>query len=419
MKTLFISYNSALEPLIQSQGIPYLKGLSERGVECFLLSFEKIVKDKDNFRIKIENLRKELKDYSIKWYHLKYHKRPTLPATLFDISAGIIVGLYIVISKRVNIVHARATVPAVMACVISRITRAKFIFDERGIMAEEYADGGIWKRRGFLYNLTRNIEKRLLKMSDAIVVLTENIRDFFLNSDYSLGIYDKKIDITVIPCCVDLKRFSDLDRKTERLRGLYKLGGKYIFLYIGSFGTWYLLEEMIDFFLVSKTIINNAHFLILTHTSKKFVEYSLKKRSLSSDDITIDSVAFSEIPAYIKLADAGIFFIKPLFSKRSSCPIKFAEYLASGLPVIINRGIGDTDRIVEQNGVGVVIDKFSRESYLSGAVRLLKIMKEGDVLTERCRKTAKEIFSLDIGVSRYFDIYNRVNLESKKQSKCN
>ncbi len=33
MKILLISYNGATEPLIMSQGIPYLKGFSRRGIK--------------------------------------------------------------------------------------------------------------------------------------------------------------------------------------------------------------------------------------------------------------------------------------------------------------------------------------------------------------------------------------------------
>jgi hypothetical protein len=144
MKTLFISYNGASEPLIQSQGIPYLKGLSDKGIKCFLLSFEKKIECADK-------LKKELNEYGIKWYHLRYHKSPSLPATLFDMLAGISAGLYIVISKNINIVHSRGTVPAVMGYAIARLTGKKFIFDARGLMAEEYIDGGMWKRGSFLY----------------------------------------------------------------------------------------------------------------------------------------------------------------------------------------------------------------------------------------------------------------------------
>ena len=178
-----------------------------------------------------------------------------------------------------------------------------------------------------------------------------------------------------------------------------------MFLYIGSVGTWYLLEEMIDFFIAAKSIINNAHFLILTHIDKDMVISACKRKKLSFNDVTVDNAEFSNMPYYIKLADVGIFFIKPCFSKRSSCPTKFAEYLVCGLPLVINSGIGDTDKIVKDYKLGVVIDKFNQGSYLSNTYQLLELMKEKGAISNRCKKTAKDIFSLDIGVSKYFDVY--------------
>jgi len=392
MKTLFISYNSALEPLIQSQGIPYLKGLSDKGIKCFLLSFEKQTEG-------IGKLEKELECYGIKWYRLRYHKRPTLPATLFDIASGILAGLRIIVSKNIDIVHSRATVPAVMGYIIARLTGKKFIFDIRGLMAEEYVDGNLWKRESFLYKTTLWIEKKLINKADHLIVLTENIKEFLLNSN------KKKYNITVIPCCVDIKRFNKESDLTGVLKDRYKLSGKFVFLYIGSVGTWYLLEEMMDFFIASRNIINKAHFLILTHVDKNMVIDICRRKNISHDDITVDSAGFDDMPFYIKLADAGIFFIKPCFSKRSSCPTKFAEYLSCGLPLVINAGIGDTDKIVRDHNLGVVIDSFNKESYLSGTYQLLELLKEKKLISDRCRKVAEEKFSLDIGVSEYFNVY--------------
>ena len=412
MKSLFISYNGALEPLIQSQGIPYLKGLSKKGVDSILLSFEKPHKIKNNTD-KIEKLKKELRDYRIKWYYLKYHKRPYVVATLFDILMGIKVGLYIVISKRINIIHARSIIPAAIGYILAKLTGKKFIYDERGLMAEEYVDGGIWKRSSFLYKLALYVEKVLLSRADFLVVLTENIKNFLLNTNYlPRNHFGKKPNIAVIPCCVDLNRFNRQSLSVEQLKKKYGITKKFVFLYIGSVGTWYLLEEMIDFFLVAKTLINNAHFLILTHVDKEMVKDSWNKRGLSFDEVTIEEVEFEEIPDYINLADVGMFFIKPVFSKRSSCPTKFAEYLACGLPVLINSRIGDTDSIVEKYKIGVVIDEFSKESYSSKIISLLEIMKDKNLISAKCRRVAENVFSLDKGVSKYFEIYNRVLLGS-------
>ncbi|MFH0772372.1 MAG: glycosyltransferase [Candidatus Omnitrophota bacterium] len=434
MKALFISYNSALEPLIKSQGIPYLKGLSARGVKCILLSFERPIRDKKAFKAKVDELNRELENSGIKWYRLRYHKNPSLPATLFDILMGILASLWIVISKGVDIVHSRAMVAAAMGYVTAKICGKKFILDERGLMAEEYADGGMWKRGGLLYQTTRYFEKKLLVSAEAVVVLTENIKDFLLNDDYlPKDRLEKKPDITVIPCCVDIKRFNaglSAPRKILKLHeltpvdsslplrrgenlaegGLNKrdFSGKFVFLYTGSLGTWYLLEEMIDFFLVAKSVINNAHFLALTRADKEMVRDSWSRRGLSFADITIGESSFEEIPEYVRMADVGIFFIKPVLSKRSSCPIKFAEYLACGLPVLINTGIGDTDTVVEDRRLGVVIREFKTEAYLKGIKELLEIKKDGQALSDRCVRAANELFSVELGVSRYFDVYSRL-----------
>lgn len=401
MKALFISYNGALEPLIQSQGIPYLKELSDKGIKCFMLSFEKKIEG-------IDVLKKELDEHGIGWYHLRYHKNPSLPATLFDIVTGILVGLYIVISKNISIIHSRATVPAVMGYVIARLTGKKFIFDVRGLMAEEYADGGLWKRRSFLYKLTLYIEKKLLRHADRIIVLSQNIKDFLISSNYLWEFDIKKKNITVIPCCVDIKKFNRGCTLTEILREKYKLSGRFVFLYIGSVGTWYLLDEMIDFFIVAKTLISNAHFLVLTHIDKKMVISAWEGKGLPFGDITIDDAEFCNMPSYIKLADAGLSFIKPCFSKRFSCPTKFGEYLVCGLPVIINAGIGDTGEMVSDNRIGVVIKDFCEKEYLDKTVELLEMLKEGEELSKRCRTTAEKCLSLDIGVGRYQDIYTEL-----------
>jgi hypothetical protein len=61
-----------------------------------------------------------------------------------------------------------------------------------------------------------------------------------------------------------------------------------------------------------------------------------------------------------------------------------------------------------------VIDEFNRESYLSKITHLMKIMEDKDLLSENCQQVARNIFSLDIGISKYFDIYNKVLSGSQK-----
>src|SRR5262245_59326114 len=81
-RALFISYNGMFEPLGQTQVIPYLTELAKRGLVVTLLSFEKPGSLTEE---SCQRLRERLRSLSIEWHWLRYHRRPTLAATGFDV----------------------------------------------------------------------------------------------------------------------------------------------------------------------------------------------------------------------------------------------------------------------------------------------------------------------------------------------
>jgi len=82
-------------------------------------------------------LRAELAKSEIDWHFLRYHKRPSLPATSYDVLAGIRYGSRLVQSKQIEMIHARSHIPATIALRLKRRFGIKMIFDLRGLMAEE------------------------------------------------------------------------------------------------------------------------------------------------------------------------------------------------------------------------------------------------------------------------------------------
>jgi glycosyltransferase involved in cell wall biosynthesis len=92
----------------------------------------------------------------------------------------------------------------------------------------------------------------------------------------------------------------------------------------------------------------------------------------------------------------------------SSSPTKIAEYLASGLPVITNAGIGDLDDVIAEDNVGVILDAFNRDSYVR-AVKGVKDLLLDRGVAERCRESARKRFDLaNVGGVRYRRLYRRV-----------
>src|SRR4051812_42547353 len=96
--------------LSESQIIPYLQGLAAQGNEVTLLSFEERFPDAELKRAEMPQLAKLLSDSKIEWKWLRYHKRPSLPATAYDVFAGTICSIYLILRRRINVVHSRGYV---------------------------------------------------------------------------------------------------------------------------------------------------------------------------------------------------------------------------------------------------------------------------------------------------------------------
>ncbi|MDX9751791.1 MAG: hypothetical protein RBT71_11965, partial [Flavobacteriales bacterium] len=63
----------------------------------------------------------------------------------------------------------------------------------------------------------------------------------------------------------------------------------------------------------------------------------------------------ARVGAAIAACDYGIMVRERTITNRVASPTKFAEYLASGLRVITNEGLGDLSAAVEQHDLGVIV----------------------------------------------------------------
>jgi hypothetical protein len=166
VRVLYISYDGLLEPLGYSQVYEYLRVLA-KAHEIFLITFEKAADWQDAARC--EALRKEVEAAGIRWHPLRYHKRPTVPATFWDIAVGMAVGFALVLKHRIELIHARSYVPSLIALWLKKVFKSKFLFDMRGFWADEKVDARSWSEAGALYRITKRLEKSLLLNADVVV----------------------------------------------------------------------------------------------------------------------------------------------------------------------------------------------------------------------------------------------------------
>ena len=177
---------------------------------------------------------------------------------------------------------------------------------------------------------------------------------------------------------------------------------KNILGYVGSLGTWYMLDEMLAFFKIQQLKDSNLHFLFLTKDSQDIVYAKAKALGLNLNDITVVSVPYQKIPSVMNVIDYGLFFIRPSFSKQASSPIKQAEFMAMGIPLICNSGIGDTGEIILQHQSGFVFDELSHASFSSFSFDQIIFDKD------KTLNAVDTIFSVEQGVKGYNEVYDTV-----------
>lgn len=389
---LYLSYDGALDPLGQSQILPYLRGLAARGAAITLISFEKRVDREVSGGI--EALRGELGARRIRWIHLTYHKRPTVLATSFDLLVGLLRAAAVVRRERVQVVHARSYMAALMAWVLKRLFGVRFVFDMRGFWADERVEGGLWPSKGFLYHLVKRLERRFLRDADEVVTLTEKAR---VTIERWPGLEVSRV--TVIPTCVDLERFS-------ASASFEPPSPSPVLVYAGSLGTRYFLEGMCDFYAQVRQRHPGAKFNVLTPTRVEAVEV-LSQRGLGPPLVTCATVPPEEIPGWLARSHLGLAFYKPGWARQGTCPTKVGEYLAMGFPVVVNAAVGDMGEVIGANDVGVVISDFSVEAYSRALDRIEELWADPG-LASRCRRVAESCFSLELGVDRYWGMYQRL-----------
>lgn len=393
VKVLYLSYDGMTDPLGQSQVLPYLGGLALEGYEFHLVSFEK----PERFGKHRETITSICAESGIQWHPLTYTKNPPVLSTWWDVRKLSRLARKLHSQEHFSIVHCRSYITALTGLSLKRKEGIPFIFDMRGFWADERVDGKLWNLGNPLfrsvYNFFKNKEIQFIEESDTTVSLTERGKSEILSWK---GKFKNTPDIHVIPCCADLEVFN--------YAGLEQAQEPFVLGYLGAIGTWYMLDEMLDFFKVILKRYPDAVFHFLTKEAPGEILEKATQKGISPVSLKIEEAARKMIPELTRNWNCAVFFIRPTYSKQASSPTKLGELMGMGIPVICNTGVGDVDLVVQETQCGVSIDTFSEASYETA----LNLFLQKDYEKQEIRQGAKTNFDLQEGIKKYGNIYLRL-----------
>jgi glycosyltransferase involved in cell wall biosynthesis len=196
--------------------------------------------------------------------------------------------------------------------------------------------------------------------------------------------YKYKKDCLLLPCVVEIDKFvpsSKIINKNQIVIG-----------YSGSLATWQGFEEGCMFikFLTDKGY--NIKFEVLTQEKEKAI-IILDKFCISGG---VKTVTHEQVPEEMK---KWHFALSPklggLITKVSS-PLKVAEAMAMGLPLIISKDVGDYSDIVEKNNFGIVVDFTNKESWTNLLEKFDYIIENYGSLNTKIRDYAQKNLSIEL-----------------------
>lgn len=392
LRLLYIVYWGAAEPLGRSLVVPSVCRLAELGAVLTLVTFEKAA---DLAREdEIRTLRARLEKSGVRWIPLRYHKWPKWSATAFDMLQGFASGLWARHLEPIDVVHARTFVAGPIGLSVARALGVPFVYHNEGFYPDEQVDGGVWSSGSFPHRLATWLERWLYAHADGTIVLSRQ-------AEHQVsGIVREGTPILVVPSAVDLNIFRMRPPRTHEEEGELRL------VYVGSVGLRYLLDRIGRFVSILATR-TKTKLRVLSGAPREFLADMLDRGGLPRDLWTSAFVPHEQMPEELQTSHAGLFFLTRGLSEHGCSPTKFGEYWASGLPVITTPNVSDSEEIIRDERVGVIIREHTDQAYREAANELIRLLQDRE-LPGRCRRAAETHYSLQRACQDQIAFHRRI-----------
>ena len=366
----YVSVDPVGSTVGSSQVLAYVERLGRRGITVRLHTFEVDPVGPDTSEV-----RARLERSGVDWRPRPYGRGGPVGGLGRVLRAAWAV-------RRSPLAHARSDLAA--AAVLLGRARC-WLWDVRSLYVDQKVATGVMAAGSPQARVLRWVEGRAARGSTAVVTLTEAVVDE-LDRRYG-GVVGPKA--TVVTTCVDTERFTPMPMGAEPLR----------ILLAGTLNAYYDVPEMLD--LVAELRRRRPVDFVVAAPESTNWDYRLgvagaTRISATSAEMP-NLVSGSHVGLGVCRDDAGV-------SLLAAMPTKLGEFLACGRPVVVNSGLVDAARLVEEAGAGVA---HRAGDDPAGAVDRLEALIDDPDTPRRCRDLALAHFDLDRGVGRLVEAYSR------------
>lgn len=244
----------------------------------------------------------------------------------------------------------------------------------------------LWYMRLFAF-----LEKLGSRFVDWEFPVSGKMRDYSINK----GINGRKGSV-VLPCVVELERFYPRPVRSNGNKGTIVVG------FAGSLAPWQGFEDACRFLQYL-----NRHMTVNLHVLTSEVE---KARNIAAHYQLNAVVEWAQHENVSQKMDQWDFALVPqkagLITQVCS-PLKAAEALSKGIPLIITPEVGDFSEIVKTHGVGAVFDPNDSARWNTAVDKIREIADAHQAVSLRARNLAEEFYAWEILPQRIAEALRR------------
>lgn len=220
-------------------------------------------------------------------------------------------------------------------------------FDVRGDMLDEAkaSETNFFKFRLFIF-----LEKISMLYAKNITVVSNALKEIIENRSW------KSKPTLVIPSCINFDRFNFSKEQIQRKKlELDYSENDVIFIYSGGLSYYQKVPEMINFWYKLHCKNKNIKFILLTNSDPHSLPDEVVGLEKFGNSLNVYNLPRSEVFSLLGIADIAFLLRDERNLNKVASPVKFAEYIASGLSVISSPNLGDVSKQIIDNEIGLLV----------------------------------------------------------------
>lgn len=302
--------------------------------------------------------------------------------------SSVLLGSFLVGRQDIVITESPPLFLGASGYILSKLKRAKFIFNVSDLWPESAVKLGVLKNQ-LLIRLSTWLEEFSYRKSQLITGQTQGIIDDIERRGYK--------HTFLLTNGTDTKFFTP-ENRSEELRKEWNISDKFAVVYAGIIG----IAQGLDIILEAADLLKEnrkIQFLLIGEGPEK------KRLMEKADKMGLTNISFiplqekKKMPKIIASMDATIVPLKRLELFKGALPSKMFEALASELPIILAVE-GEAQRLIERSGGGICVEPENAKEVAEAVLKLANHPDFAKQLGKNGRQFVKEYYDREVIVKR-------------------